>query len=313
MRNMPSEYYPLVSIITVNFNQGAVTAAFLDSVRKLSYGNCEVIVVDNGSEEPPGAFIQEHYPEVRYLETGRNLGFSGGNNVGLRAARGEYFLLINNDTELEPDAVDRLLDHFNSDPAIGMVCPLIRYYDRPDLIQYAGYTRMHPVTARNQTIGQFEVDRGQYAQPVSTCFAHGAAMFTSRRVVEAAGLMPELFFLYYEELDWSQRIRQAGYRIDLEPRAVIFHKESVSVGKMSTLKTYYMTRNRILFMRRNAPLWSWLAFLAYWLAVVVPIHTLRYAAKGQADHLRAFYRAMGWHWRRQLPQDFAEAAPRLVF
>ncbi len=312
MHTMANTHQPLVSIITVNFNQTAVTLEFLESVRRLQYEHCEVIVVDNGSNEPPGAAIQDSYPEVRYLETGRNLGFSGGNNVGIRAARGDYFLLVNNDTELTEDIVDRLVSHFQSDPAIGMVCPLIRYFDRPDLIQYAGYTRMNPLTARNKTIGQFEVDRGQYKLPRETHFAHGAAMFTSRRVLEEAGLMPELYFLYYEELDWSARIKAAGYRIELEPRALIYHKESLSVGKLSTLKTYYMTRNRILFMRRNASWWSLLAFLSYWILVVVPLHTLRYILSGQRKHLSAFFRGMTWHLSPNPRKNSEQGVPRLV-
>jgi GT2 family glycosyltransferase len=312
MNNRHREEKPLVSIITVNFNQTAVTLDFLDSVRAQRYPHFEVIVVDNGSTEPPGAVLQEHYPEVLYLETGRNLGFSGGNNVGLRAARGAYFLLVNNDTVLTPDMIDTLLQHFQSDPSIGMVCPLIRYHDRPDLIQYAGYTRMNPLTARNKTIGQFDLDRGQYRQPASTWFAHGAAMFTSREVVEKAGMMPEEYFLYYEELDWSANIREAGYRIDLEPRAIIFHKESLSVGKLSTTKTYYMTRNRILFMRRHASWWSLLIFLVYFGVVVVPVHTARFLLRGQREHLRAFYRALAWHIKPATTAAEQSGIPRLV-
>ncbi len=313
MKVLSTGEIPLVSIITVNFNQAAVTAEFLDSVRKQHYEHCEIIVVDNGSDVPPGQMIQANYPEVRYLETGRNLGFSGGNNVGLRAARGDYFLLVNNDTELTGDLIAQLLQHFQSDPTIGMVCPLIRYFDRPDLIQYAGYTRMNPLTARNRTIGQFEVDHGQYREPRSTWFAHGAAMFTSRRVLESAGLMPEVYFLYYEELDWSARIRKSGYRIDLQPQAILFHKESVSVGKLSSLKTYFMTRNRILFMRRNAPWWSLAAFLIYWFLVIIPVHTLRFMVRGQQGHLSAFYRAMLWHIRPVAKSTEHPVVPGLVF
>lgn len=286
---------PLVSIIAVNFNQTAVTAAFLDSVRRLQYPAIEVILVDNGSSDPPGAWLEQHYPEVRYLETGCNLGFAGGNNVGIRAARGEYLLLVNNDTELEADVVERLLACFSSADDVGMVCPLLLYHEPADVVQYAGYTPLHPVTARNRTIGQFEPDRGQYTEVRETPFAHGAAMFTSRAVLERVGLMAEDYFLYYEELDWSARIRKAGYRILVEPRARVLHKESVSVGKDSPLKTYFMTRNRMLYMRRHAPWWSRMAFMAYWLLVASPIHILRYLIRGKSRHLEAFGQAMVWH------------------
>lgn len=286
---------PLVSIIAVNFNQTAVTAAFLDSVRRLRYPATEVVLVDNGSAEPPGAWLQEHYPEVRYLETGRNLGFAGGNNVGIRAARGEYYLLVNNDTELAEDVVERLLASFEASEGVGMVCPLLLYHEPAGVIQYAGYTPLHPLTARNRTIGQFEPDKGQYATLRETPFAHGAAMFTSRAVLDKVGLMAEDYFLYYEELDWSARIRKAGYRILVEPNARVVHKESVSVGKDSPLKTYFMTRNRMLYMRRHAPWWSRIGFMAYWFAVASPIHVFRYAVAGKRKHLEAFRKAMAWH------------------
>lgn len=286
---------PLVSIITVNFNQTEVTGEFLDSVRRLTYPNCEVIVVDNGSSDSPGPAFQRQHPEVRYIESGENLGFSGGNNLGIRAARGDYFLFVNNDTELTEDLVDRLVGRMRSDSGIGMVCPLIRYFDRSDIIQYAGYTKMNPVTARNATVGQYEVDRGQFRGPRETPFAHGAAMFTSREVIGKVGPMPELFFLYYEELDWSSRIRRAGYRIVVEPSAVVFHKESLSVGRMSPMKTYYMTRNRILFMRRNAPAWSLILFLLYWSLAALPLNALRHLLRGRFDHVGSLFRGTFWH------------------
>jgi GT2 family glycosyltransferase len=288
---------PLVSIIAVNFNQTAVTAAFLDSVRRLRYPSTEIILVDNGSAAPPGPWLQEHYPEVRYLETGRNLGFAGGNNVGIRAARGEYLLLVNNDTELEEDVVERLLACFEASEDVGMVCPLLLYHEAPGLVQYAGYTPLHPITARNRTIGQFEPDRGQFTEVRETPFAHGAAMLTSRKVLDRVGLMAEDYFLYYEELDWSARIRKAGYRILVEPRARVLHKESVSVGKDSPLKTYFMTRNRMLYMRRHASWWSCSAFMVYWFLLATPIHIARFLMQGKQRHLQAFRKAIGWHLR----------------
>ena len=307
---MAQQNRPLVSIVTVNFDQTEVTLDFLASARKLSYPNYEVVVVDNGSRNPPGSRIQSLYPEVRYVESAENLGFSGGNNLGIRAARGEYFLFVNNDTVLTEDLVERLVRRFQADEKTGMVCPLIRYFDRPDVIQYAGYTEMNPWTARNATIGQYEVDHGQYADPRTTPFAHGAAMFTSRVVIEQVGALPERFFLYYEELDWSARIRRAGYEIVVEPKALIYHKESLSVGKLSSLKTYYMTRNRILFMRRNAPVWSLFAFVLYWTLVALPLHAIRFAIRGRWEHLGALFRGTIWnlfHPRREA----SESAPRI--
>nr|HPH38191.1 glycosyltransferase family 2 protein [Sediminibacterium sp.] len=244
-----------VSIITVNFNHSYVTDELLNSIRdKNSYVNIEIIVVDNGSADNPVPQWQIKYPEANFIRSEINLGFAGGNNLGLAAATGDYLFFVNNDTEFTEGLIDILVNTLNSHPSIGVISPKLLYYDQPTMLQYAGYTPMNYITARNSCIGQFETDQGQYDQLVGpTGFAHGAAMMVTREAIEKAGPMAENFFLYYEELDWADRIRHNGFEVWVNMKATIFHKESVSVGKKSALKEYYMNRNRILFIRRNAP------------------------------------------------------------
>ena len=131
--------HPLISIISVNYNQTEVTGDFLDSVRKLSWPNREVILVDNGSEQSPHEWVQQRYPEVRYFASEENLGFSGGNNLGIKEALGEYFLFVNNDTILEADLLEKLVKTATDHPDAGVICPMLIYHDQPRLIQYAGY------------------------------------------------------------------------------------------------------------------------------------------------------------------------------
>lgn len=128
--------------------------------------------------------------------------------------------------------------------SIPMVSPKIRFYYAPDTIQYAGYTPFSPVTLRQHLIGYREKDSGQYDQARETFSIHGAAMMVPRSVVKEVGMMSELYFLYYEEHDWVERIKRAGYKIFYVPESLVFHKESISTGKESQLKTYYITRNR---------------------------------------------------------------------
>ena len=116
-----------------------------------------------------------------------------------------------------------------------------------------------------------------------------------KKVIELTGPMDELFFLYYEELDWSERIKKAGFEVYVEPNALVFHKESVSVGKLSTLKTYYLNRNRILFMRRNKNLFQFTFFLLFLALATIPKNTIVFIIKGQWDHLKAFYKAISWN------------------
>ncbi len=132
-----------------------------------------------------------------------------------------------------------------------MVGSKVRFFDHPDIIQYAGATPMTRFTATSHFIGYNTKDIGQYDKREVTPFASGAAMMTSREVCEKAGLMANFFFLYYEELDWQERIRKAGYKIVYIPESLVFHKESLTVGKESALQAYWRTRNRLLLIRRN--------------------------------------------------------------
>ncbi len=218
----------------------------------------EVIVVDNASKEDEATAIEQRYPQVKVIRSKDNLGFAGGNNLGIQAAKGKYLFFLNNDTLLRCKTEDvrskmfqPLIDRLESSPKIGAVCPKIRFSWGDNLIQFAGYTPLSSITMRNRAIGCGEADNGQYDTPHPTPYAHGAAMMVKREVIEKAGMMPEYYFLYYEELDWSMMIRRAGYDIWYEPSCTIFHKESQTTGQNSPLRTYYITRNRLLFAKRN--------------------------------------------------------------
>lgn len=272
----------------------------LDSIRRLKVQPMEVIVIDNASKSSPGEYLEANYPEVTFIQSDRNLGFSGGNNLGIAKAKGEYLYLVNNDTELLEESISPLLDLFDENPKLGIVSPLICYHpkqhnNKSDLIQYAGTTAVSPYTARNSTIGSQILDEGQFTTAVPTAYAHGAAMMIPSRVVAEVGNMPEQFFLYYEELDWCEQIRRAGYEIYVEPRARIYHKESVSVGQMSTLKTFYLNRNRIFFMRRNKQGLRFIFFSLFLIFFTIPKNALVYLVKGQFDHLKAFLAAIWWN------------------
>src|SRR3989339_522056 len=286
-----------VSIITVNFNHSYVTDELLNSIRdKNSYTNIEIIVVDNGSKEDPVPQWKIKYPEAIFIRSATNLGFAGGNNLGLSVATGDYLFFVNNDTEFTEGLVDILVNTLDSHPSIGVISPKLLYYDQPTMLQYAGYTPMNYLTARNSCIGQFETDQGQYDQLVGpTGFAHGAAMMVTKTAIEKAGPMAENFFLYHEELDWADRIRHNGFEVWVNMKATIFHKESVSVGKKSALKEYYMNRNRILFIRRNAPLVKAIFFYIYFLLVVTPRNIISYIKEKNYPFIKQLFRAIWWN------------------
>ena len=299
-------YQPLVSIITVNYNQPEMTVAMLDSIRNLAYPNLEVFVVDNGSRENPIPALEARFPNIIGIRSDENLGFAGGNNLAVPRAKGELLFFVNNDTELADGLIEKLVACFVNIPKLGAVSPLIMYYPGPEtngknIIQFLGATKVNSFTARNETIAEGEENIGQYAQKdaYSSPYAHGAAMMVPAKVVKDVGPMSNLFFLYYEELDWCDRIRAKGYEVYIEPKAEIFHKESVSTGKTSPLKTYYLNRNRIFFMRRNRNTLEVMAFYCFLIFLTIPKNLLLFAIRGEWDHFKAFTRAVKWNFIRE--------------
>ena len=271
-----------LSIITVNYNGLKDTCALIESIP--FYENMEVIVVDNASKEDEASIISIRYPQVNTIRSEKNLGFAGGNNLGIKAAKGKYLFLINNDTLFKDFNVQALINRLESSSNMGIVCPKIRFTWENNPIQFTGYTLLSKITVRNKALGFGEEDKGQYDSPHPTPYAHGAAMMIKREAIDKVGLMPECFFLYYEEIDWSMQFTRAGYEIWYEPACTIFHKESQSTGQSSPLRTYYITRNRLLLVKRN---WQGICkFLAccYLSCIVAPRDIIKYMTKGKWNH-----------------------------
>lgn len=275
-----------VSIITVNYNGLSDTCEMIESLR--TYETCpyELIVVDNGSRVDEAAVLREKYPDVKVIRSDENLGFAGGNNLGVSQAKGDFLFFLNNDTYIDRPVLGPLTARLSENVKNGVVSPKIKFSFSGE-IQFAGYTPLSRITLRNDLIGFGEEDKGQYESPRRSPFAHGAAMMVRREAIEKAGEMPEIYFLYYEELDWCERIRQAGYEIWYEPAATVYHKESRSTGRESPLKTYYMSRNRLLYARRNRQGAESFLSVCYQLFAVAPRDLLRFAAKGKTAWIKA--------------------------
>ena len=279
-----------LSIITVNYNGFKDTCELIDSIP--FNDSMEVIVVDNASTENKASFIQNNYPNVKVLRNEKNLGFAGGNNLGIKAAKGKYIFLVNNDTIFKDVNVQSLIDRLESSPKIGVVCPKIRFSWGNNPIQFTGYTPLSKITVRNKSIGFGEEDRGQYNTPHSTPYAHGAAMMIKREVIDKVGLMPECYFLYYEELDWSMMITRAGYEIWYEPACTIYHKESQTTGQNSPLRTYYITRNRLLLVKRNWKSFTKYISYFYLIILVASRDIIKNTIKGHFVHAKAIMKGI---------------------
>ncbi len=247
----------------------------------------EVIVVDNASDNQEADQISSRFPHVKVIKSDKNLGFAGGNNLGIKASTGKFIFLINNDTYFEDFNVRALIDRLNNSSDIGIVCPKIRFAWSPKPIQFAGYTPLSNITIRNQAIGFGEEDHGQYETAHPTPYAHGAAMLIKREAIDKVGLMPECYFLYYEELDWSMMFTRAGYQIWYEPKCTVYHKESQATGQHSPLRTYYITRNRLLLIKRNYHgMTKWFSYI-YIIGIVGVRDILRYLFTGRFSHIKA--------------------------
>ncbi len=259
---------PSVVIILVNWNGLRDTLACLSSLQHLQYANARIVVVDNGSQDNSAAIIRQKFPLIDVIESNENLGFVGGNHLGLIYAQEEkadYALLLNNDTEVAPNFLDLLVASAEAGGAdceaarIGIVGPLTFYFHQPEVIWSAGGS-IDWRRGETHMIGIGEKDQGQLgSSPRKVDFVTGCALLIKMSVVAQIGELDERFFAYYEDVEWCMRARRAGYEILCIPQAKVWHKISPEAREVSPLVHYYMTRNRLLFLQCSRASWqAWL-------------------------------------------------------
>lgn len=243
-----------VHVILVNWNNCEDTLDCLESCLKLSYPNKKLLIVDNGSTDGSDKIIRERFPELTFIQTGQNLGFSGGNNIGIKAALtsgAEYIWLLNNDTIVAPDALDVLVSGLENDPAAGMAASLI-YFHGSDRIWSAG-GGWRPGILKPWQRGAYSSARNrfrnnEYVSSVSAC-----SLLVRSDIIRNIGMLDEAYFLYWEDTDWCARALAAGKKILFVPQSRVWHKVSASASGHSKLQYYYYTRNGLLFCRRHDP------------------------------------------------------------
>lgn len=245
--------YPQVAIIILNWNNPEDTLACLQSVTALAYPCFSVLVVDNGSTDDSVARIRMAFPHIEMLETGENLGYAEGNNVGFRWALEQeidYVCLLNNDTMVAPDFIAHLVAELEANTSTGIAGPKMYCFDPPDMVFAAGsLVNWDTGTLNQRGMWQREDAIGSiYANhPEDVDFIIGCGVLIKRAVLEQIGLLDPRYYLNFEDVDLCVRTRQAGYRVRYTPRAVLRHKVSASLGQGSASNTYYMTRNALLF------------------------------------------------------------------
>lgn len=253
--------HPRIAVVILNWNGREDTLECLASTTRIDYPSYEIVVVDNGSIDGSVAAIREAYPTVTIIETGRNLGYAGGNNVGIRWALGKHFdsiLLLNNDTAVDPGLLRAFARAEAEFPNAGVFGGKIYYHTRPDILWFAG-GQWVPDAFKFIHVGQDCPDGPEFMTPRAFDYMTGCVLHASSRVYRDIGLLDEDFFLTYEETDWCYRARKAGYDPTFIPDAKVWHKVSASFGgSTSPLMIYFLERNRLLWVRRYLPLRSFL-------------------------------------------------------
>lgn len=252
-----------LSVILLNFNGARDTIDCIDSLRESSFKDFEVVVVDNASSHDSVDLLKARCPNVPLLVNDRNLGFAGGNNIGIQHALGrgsEFVLLLNNDTTVDPDALGTLVKTMEENPQAGIVGGKVYYSDRPNVIWFAG-GYFNPDSGFGDHYGKSEEDRGQYDKVRECDFITGCCMLIRREVCEKIGLLDDSYFLYYEDVDFCTRARRAGYSVFYQPGAVIYHKISRATSWDSPVYIYFNLRNKLFYLQRNSHTWKWLPHL----------------------------------------------------
>ncbi len=298
--------YPLVSIISVNYNNSNDTCDLIESLNQITYPNFEIIIVDNHSIKDNPNKIKEKFPNITLIINKINVGFPGGNNVGILKAKGKYVLLLNNDCVVTKNFLEPLVEKLEYNLEIGAVSPKINFFYNQHKIQYAGTLPVNKYTIRTHAIGYNETDTGQYNTDRETYCTHGAAMMIPIDIIKKIGMMSYIFFLYYEELDWIERIKKAGYKIFFVHNSLVYHKESKSTGKLSPLKIYYLNRNRILYLRRNTHGKIFLIAIAYQILIAIPKNATFFLLKGKFILFYAYFRAIFWHIKNLFNENIFE-------
>jgi len=269
---------PFVAIIIVNWNSYPHTSGCLNSLRKVSYANFKTIVVDNGSMDGSDHILEKEYPEVILLRNSENKGFTGGNNRGIEYAldqKYDYLMLLNNDTEVEPDFLDELVKVIEADHRIGAVQPKFFFLNNKEKIWNAGGTIIKSL-GLIRTVGENRTAKEKYNQPKNTEWITGCCFMVRADIVKKIGGLNDRFFIYYEDVEWSLRIQSLGYRLVYCPQSVVYHEAGMSnkkkvkgkEGYLNPIVHFLATRNNILMLRKYTP---W-----YYAGPVIAFQSIKY-------------------------------------
>jgi len=277
-----------VFIVILNWNGWKDTIECVESCLDLTHSDFTILIVDNSSTDNSQSILQDKFPDIDVLQSGGNLGFSGGNNIGIRHALAngaDYIWLLNNDTRVDPNALSALMSVADSDSRTGIVGSKLFYYDEPNKVAFAGgcwkQSPQHPYH-----LGVDEDDHGQFDEIREVDFVTGCSLLIKSAVIEDIGEMPEEYFLYWEDIDWNACAEKKGWKIVYVPQSRVWHKVSASTGGKPMTQVYYNVRNRLLFMSRHQPLRVFATLMQ------TALTTAGFAMKGDKSRALAYFKGL---------------------
>ncbi|MFX1592154.1 MAG: glycosyltransferase family 2 protein [Promethearchaeota archaeon] len=250
-----------VSIIILNYNGNQDTIDCLKSLKNQTFKNFEILLVDNGSNTNSFLELKRELKqfkedlEIILIRINLNVFFTGGNNKALKIASGEYICLLNNDTIVSPDFIERMVDFLEKNSDAGMISPKIKVYKNKNYLWYAGaYLNLKKATISGlRGIWEFDPQNQKYNEIILTDYAAGTALFLKKEVVDKIGLLDEIFFMYFEETDWNLRAKKEGYKVYYVPTTIVYHKVSpINNKKASRLKHLFFNRNAQILVWKHA-------------------------------------------------------------
>lgn len=279
---------PLISIVVPTYNRIGDISDCLDSLMKSSYNNIEIIVVDNASTDGSAEFVQKLYPNIKLIRNNKNLGVTGGRNAGAKAAIGDFVLFIDHDVLVDKELIVQLLNILLSDNNIGMVGPVVYFYDAPKKIWAAGAS-VNLITGR----ATFNTDC-QGSKPFDVQVLPSPFM-VRKEVLECIGLFDDIFFATYEDTDFCVRMHENDLRVMCVPEAKAWHKISSNkeIQEMRLLdRLYYISRNRIIFLRKHTTFIYFIRFMLIFNQMYIVYYTYKSLRYKKLNAMREYWRGL---------------------
>lgn len=288
------ENKPFVSVSVVNYNGEKFLPEFFASLYKQTYNNFEVIFVDNASVDGSVRYVREHYPQVTVVETGKNAGYAEGNNIGYEHSKGEYILIINNDTILAEDLIEKMLQAFDEIPDLGVVQPMVRLMSQKEKLDACGSFWTN--TGFNYHVGIYkQASLPLYNKSFPVYSVKGMCMMVPRKAIEEVGLFDSDFWCYFEETDFCHRLWLAGYECWYYPHTFIFHHMGgTSSLRPSSFIQYHSFKNRLCSYLKNLGGKEMIKILPVYLSLNV-IWSLAFLVRMDLENFLVVYKAVWWN------------------